>query len=151
MLGEIKEDLPFISCSQFKPTLLDGQLCYSLNLTSVDTERKETGKRGGLVIILDIGVQNTDQTLKGDSISKNENPLAFASSEVAADSARIYLNTLSSFTDYRAGSYVMTALKKMTGTESFLKQTDKEKKCSIETLEDCQAKRYIDRVQKVCG
>ena len=71
MLGEIKEDLPFISCSQFKPTLLDGQLCSSLNLASVDTERKETGKRGGLVIILDIGVKNTDQTLKGDSISKN--------------------------------------------------------------------------------
>ena len=81
----------------------------------------------------------------------NENPFALASSGVDASSAKIYFNTLSSFTDYRAGSYAMTALKKMTGTDSFLKQTDEEKKCRIETPEDCQAKSFIESVQKKCG
>ena len=45
----------------------------------------------------------------------------------------------------------MTSLKKMTGTDSFLKQTNEEKKCRIETVEDCQARSFIDRVQEKCG
>ena len=93
-------------------------------------------------------MQNIEVVQKEDS---NENPFVLASSGIDACSARIYLNTLSSFTDFRAGSYAMTSLKKMTGTDSFLKQTDEEKKCRIETLEDCQARSYIDRVQEKCG
>ena len=100
------------------------------------------------MILIDIGVQNIEEAQNDDS---NENPFALASSGIEAGSARIYLNTLSSFTDFRAGSYAMTSLKKLTGTESFLTQTDEEKKCSIETLEDCQARSYIDRVQEKCG
>ena len=100
------------------------------------------------MIILDIGVQNTRKRQSEDS---NKQPLALASSGVDSGSARIYLNTLSSFTDYRAGRYAMTALKKMSGTEGFLKQTDEEKKCRIETLEDCQARSYIEIVQQECG
>ena len=100
------------------------------------------------MIINNIGVKNTDNSQIEES---NDNPFALASSEVDASSARIYLNTLSTFTDYRARSYAMTALKKMTGTDSFLDQTDEEKKCRIESLEDCQARSYIDRVQEKCG
>ena len=66
-------------------------------------------------------------------------------------SARIYLNTLSSFSDYRAGSYAMSALKKMTGTDSFLKQTNKLNNCKLETIESCQEKSYLDKVQESCG
>ena len=148
MLGDMKSNLNFTACSQFKPTVLEGQRCYYLNLTSKDTGKTGTGKGAGLVIIIDIGVQNTDETQSEDS---NENPLSLDSSGVDASSARIYLDTLASFTDSRAGSYPMTALKKMTGTESFLKQTDEEKKCRIETLEVCQARSYIDKVQEKCG
>ena len=148
MLGKTKYGLNFTACSQFQPIVLKGQLCYSLNLTAIDTGKTETGKGSGLVIIIDIGVENTDETKIRDS---NKNPLALEASEVDADSARIYLNTLSSFSDYRPGSYAMTALKKMTGTESFLIQTDEEKKCMLETLEDCQAKSFIGRVQNKCG
>ena len=148
MIGDINNNLPFTACSQFRPTVLEGQRCYYLNLTSIDTGKSGKGKGAGLVIIIDIGVQNTDETQSEDS---NENPLSLASSGVDASSARIYLDTLSSFTDSRAGSYAMTALKKMIGTDSFLKQTDEEKKCRIETVEDCQARSYIDRVQEKCG
>ena len=148
MLGEMKEGLNFTACNKFQPIVLEGQLCYSLNLTSIDTWKTKKGKGVGLVIIIDIGVQNAETLLIQDF---NKNPLAFAPSGVDAGSSRIYLNTLSSFTDYRAGSYAMNALKKMTGTESFLKQADKEKKCRIGTLEDCETKSFIDRVQKKCG
>ena len=150
MLGTVHNGLNFTACSQFQPTVLEGQLCYSLNLNAIDTGKTQQGKGNGLVIIIDnnIGVQNTDNMQIKDS---NKNPLALAYSGVDSDSARIYLNILSSFTDYRAGSYAMSALKKMTGTETFRKQTDEEKKCMLETLEACQTKKYIDRVQKKCG
>ena len=99
-------------------------------------------------MLIDTGVENTDEI---HIMESNINPLAFASSVIDANSARVYINTLSSFTDYRAGSYAMSALKKMTGTKSFLKQNDKAKKCRIEAKEDCQAKSYIERLQKKCG
>ena len=151
MLGEMKEGLNFTACSKFKPTILEGQLCYSLNLNLIDKDRKqktETGKGAGLVIILDTGMKQIDSM---NSQESNENPLAFGSSGVDVSSARIYLNTLSSFTDHRAGQYAMSVLKKVTGTESFLKQTDEKKKCQTESLEDCQAKSSIYRIQKRCG
>ena len=148
ILGAVKDDLNFTACSHFQPTVLEGQLCYSLNLTTIDTGNAKSGKGAGLVIIIDEGVQITDETQNKES---NENPRDLAALGVVSDSARIYLNTLSGFTDSRAGSYALTALKKMTGTGSFLKQSDREKKCRIGTLEDCEAKRYIERVQERCS
>ena len=112
MLGEIKHGLNFTACSQLHPTVLEGQLCYSLNLTSIETGKAEAGKGSGLVIIVDIGIQNSFETQSKDSKKENRNPLALASSRLDASSARIYLNTLSSYSGYRAGSYAMTALRK---------------------------------------
>ena len=66
-------------------------------------------------------------------------------------SARIYLNTLSGFTTYRAGRYAMSAIKKMSGTDSFLQQTDNIKGCQIEAFEDCQRKRFMAKLQQRCG
>ena len=100
------------------------------------------------MIIIDTGLENTDETQSEDS---NANPLVLASSGVDANSGRLYINTLASFTDYRAGSYAMSALKKMTGTDSFLKQTNKLNNCKLETIESCQEKSYLDKVQESCG
>ena len=148
LLGKEKEGINFTFCNQFRPTLLDSQLCYSLNLSSIVREKTVTGKRAGLVFLLDVGGKTNDETHVDQS--KIENALDLESSGTDTSSATIYLNTMSSYIDYRAGSYAMTALKKMTGTESFLKQTTEERKCMIQTLERCQATSYIDSVQKKC-
>ena len=68
-----------------------------------------------------------------------------------ATSTRLYLNTLSSFSDSRAGSYALSALRKMTGTDNFLKQTEADRKCRIASLEDCQARSFLETVQERCG
>ena len=47
--------------------------------------------------------------------------------------------------------YALTALKKMTETDNFLKEIYEDKNCRVETLEACQARIYIDRVQEKCG
>ena len=44
LLGQTRQDLPFTACSQFQPTILEGQRCYSLNLTAIDTGKAGTGK-----------------------------------------------------------------------------------------------------------
>ena len=78
-------------------------------------------------------------------------PLTFESQTVDKNAVRIYLNTLTSFSDFRAGRYVMTGLKKMTGTPEFLKLDDQDRKCQIEPMEECFNKALIEEVKKECG
>ena len=66
-------------------------------------------------------------------------------------SAMMYLNTLSPFSAYSSGEYIMTALKKTTGTENFLNIPDEERKCHLETFEQCQNKRFLEEVVNRCG
>ena len=153
LLGQTSPALNSVVCSRFQPTILEGQLCYVLNLTSIRTNRARAGQKAGLMIFLDQGNTNGGREKSRDGInSKDEiKDLDLDDSEEDSYSARIYFNTLASFTDTRSGSYAMSSLKKMTGTESFLAQTDEQKKCMIQTQEDCQAERYVEYVQKQCG
>ena len=149
LLGQKPEGINFTTCSQFQSVVLEGQLCYSLNLTSLQARKTKSGKRAGLVLLIDSGGQNNEEPQKEKV--KVENTLDLESSGADDHSPKIYLNTLSSFTDFRVGSYAMTSLKKMTGTDSFLKLTDAEKKCRKGTVEDCRAKKYLNTVQQKCG
>ena len=58
--------------------------------------------------------ENTEES-KEDITSLN-----FETVSNEKSSARIYLNTLASFTDYKSGSYGVFSLKKMTGMDNFL-------------------------------
>ena len=149
LLGKNQEGINFTACSHFQPTILEGQLCYSLNLSSLKTRKTKSGKRAGLVLLIDSGGQTNERSQKEETTI--EHTLDLESTGADDHSPKIYLDTLASYTDFRVGSYAMTSLKKMTGTGSFLKQTDKEKKCRIGTFEDCQANSYLDTVQKKCG
>ena len=53
LLGEKKEGLKFTVCSKFKATVLDGQLCYSLNLSSIQTLKSKPGEKASLMIFID--------------------------------------------------------------------------------------------------
>ena len=111
-------------------------------------------KGSGLTIILDQGIlSNSDKPNKVEEEEKEntERSLDLRTTTFEDNSARIYLSTLSSFTDHRAGSYALTALKKITGTENFLKQPNAVKKCITGTYEECQATTYIENVLKQCG
>ena len=152
LLGQKTDGISFTACSKFQPTVLEGQLCYSLNLNMIARGTTGAGLDNGIFILLDSGISEQEENMEIDTLGLEEIVTIKMEPFIPIDSsARIYLNTLSNVSNYRAGSYAMTALKKMTGTASFLKQTDKEKHCRSQTIEDCQAKSYIDRVQKKCG
>ena len=154
LLGQARQDLPFIVCSQFQPTVLEGQLCYSLDL-KINTTMSSTGKRNGLIIFIDQGLAEEGKPTAEDSLTmKNVKELVSLDTEAIGqdtNDARIYLNTLSSFTDVRSGSYAMTSLKKMTGTDSFLELPLDKKLCQIGTFEDCQVQNYAVKVLEQCG
>ena len=151
LLGQTRQDLPFTVCSQFKPSVLEGQLCYSLDLNNIKTQIKT---KVNLILLLDPSsstsshnptkTSNLYKKYKGASYL-NLDPLSHSSRN-----ARIYLNTLASYTGYRAGSYAMSGLKKMTGTKNFLNLPEQFKKCQIESFEDCNVKRYLQEIQTKC-
>ena len=146
LLGQTRQDLPFTVCDKFQPVLLEGQICYSLNVSLVDAEKPKAGPEYGLVFLLDSG------TVKHNGHpSQMTPPLTFESQMVDKNAARIYLNTLTSFSDFRAGRYVMTGLKKITGTSEFLALEDQDRKCQIEPMEECLSKAFIEEVKKECG
>ena len=104
-------------------------------------------------MVLDQSTTEIEQDTKGANEVENEDSsqMNLVPKSNEDKSVRIYLNTLSSFSDHRAGTYSMTALKKMTGTKSFLALPDVDKGCQLDTFEDCYTKHYIKSVLEQCG
>ena len=147
-----QDNLTFDICSGFKPTLLEGQLCYSMDLSLIGLPETKEGVQNGLVLILDPGTNmETKETRtmhqEGGHIS-TLNPTPVKANQ---NSAKIYLNTLSSFTDIGAGSFALSVLKKITGTKGFLNLADETKNCQTESLEDCMVKAYVEEGLSQCG
>ena len=153
LLVQTSTDLPFPICSQFRPTALEGQLCYSLNVSALNPPKSKVGFNNGLFLILDEGTLRSSAFAQPRQLRKPSNILSLQlkDSDAHKRSVRIYLNTLASFTDYRNGSYSMNVLKKMTGTRKFMDLPDKEKYCSVEPFEQCQIHQYFNKVQSSCG
>ena len=56
LLGSTRQDLPFPVCDKFKPTMIEGQLCYSIDLSTNDVQTKNK-KGNSLLLLLDPGTQ----------------------------------------------------------------------------------------------
>ena len=152
MLGQTNHALNSVVCSKFKPTVLKGQLCYSIDSSSLPNVETKEGMKNGLVLILDPGRQEDMGEKKTGLIPEDHiMSLNLESKIEISSSAWIFLNTLARYANFGAGSYAMTALKRMKGTDSFLHLPDEEKKCQIETSADCHAKQYIKKVRAECG
>ena len=136
-LGHPRQDLPFTACDKFRPTVLQGQLCYSLDLSLIATNRTKADLREGLLLMIDPGRYEDE----------NDEP----SMKLDTDGFKIYVNTLESFTGLKSGSYAMSNLKKMTGTENFKQLPDDTKHCQLDTYEKCQADMFLRTVQDECG
>ena len=53
ILGEKTPELSHTICNKFEPTVLEGQLCYSLDLAETVKKSTKAGKSNGLFIMLD--------------------------------------------------------------------------------------------------
>ena len=125
ILGEKRPELSQTICSKFKPTVLEGQLCYSLDLAKTAKKSTKAGKANGLFIMIDPSPYSQNGSDKLDIEDQSTRQL------------KVFFHTLAQDTAYGPGTYTMSALKRMTGTESFQQLPDKQKKCSVHDRERC--------------
>ena len=121
-------------CDQFQPTILEGQLCYTLDIAKLGKRPTKSGKSYGLRLLLDPNPYqpNTADNKAGDQ------------------SFKVFIHTLAQYTTFGPGMYGMSDLKKMTGTKSFKQLPENQKKCRVHNREECQTLNYLDQVQKEC-
>ena len=127
-------------CDKFEPTILEGQLCYSLNVTKFERKATKTGKKNGLFLLLDPNpypVKSSNGRVKN---AKNDQ-----------ESFKVYIHTLTQHSLFGPGVYSMHILKKMTGTESFRQLQDNKKNCQVHSRELCQTIKFLERVKENCN
>ena len=128
------KDFPL--CSSFLPTILEGQLCYKLQLNKTSGQ----GKESELLLLLDF---NEDRSLQ--VYSKNDTPnltnktLSFgtAVTSLQGSLAKVQINTLSPYYNFGGGIYKMFVVKRMTAKDDFLKMPLKDRNCEVELYEHC--------------
>ena len=52
---------------------------------------------------------------------------------------------------YGPGTYALSNLKRMTGTESFQQLPERQRRCLVHNREMCQTKKFLDQVQSKCN
>ena len=132
ILGENINGLDFPWCNAFKPTILDGEVCYALNINTLVSKGSMVSKAGrgkGLLLAIDNGISVEPQQDK-DIIEIKK---GFIRTELVGTGKRARLHILTShrYKDSRSGIYTLKDLKQMTGTENFLAMSDDMKKCQL--------------------
>ena len=123
-------------CDKFELKILEGQRCFSLDVAKMIGKTK-TGRANGLFLLLDPNPYQLNITEENVPSSKDQ-------------SFKVIVHTLAQFTTYGSGSYAMSALKKMTGTNSFLQLPEEDKMCFVHDREDCQTQKYLKQVHTKC-
>lgn len=129
-LGEKLANLSVPACTLFHPSVLGGQLCYQLDWQQPVGE----GKDRGLFFVVDTGMEKS---------SREGGGRIYAHSEANVRAAKVYIHTLSRYTGYGPGSYEMTSVKKVGGSDRFLALPDLQKQCQMEAYEDCQLREFF--------
>ena len=152
-MGQRIKGLDYPVCDKFEPTILDGQVCYALDIKAalpIAKGKTQPGKGKSIFLAVNEHMALADQTISPEE--EYTNTSTFETGEVIRKGTpTINLGTLLRLTDSRPGLYEMTALKKMTGTSSFLALSDNQKKCQIEKQESCHTRKYVENVQHRCG
>ena len=146
VLGSLLPDLPFTSCSLAYHTVLDGQLCYYFNVSSMATKVTQEGRTNGLMILLDFAPPTISEVKTESETKWGRESAIIGMSENNKNSVRLFVQTLSRFS-----SFAISCLQKMIGTKSFLGLPDDIKKCQDEALEECHLKQFFKDVTEDCG
>jgi len=129
MIGKNLEN--FTYCDKFMPIHLDGQLCYSLNISQVISSKPKVRVENSLAIVLD-------------------QPSGFWLSGQEKSVATIHLDRIGGYSSKRPGKYYMSNLKKMTGTDAFMALSNSEKECQLDSYNDCKTESILSELENVC-
>ena len=130
-MGEYAFDLEFPACNKFTPTLFDGQMCYALNLD----RKAQQGKGYGLWLLMDPGTKILARYY--ESSEEEEGGYVSTRELIPTHYISYNINTLTGYSDSRAGMYILSALKRKTVTEDFLGLPDSTTGCQTEAEDLC--------------
>ena len=141
LLGKERSQLNNLTlCDKFEPTILEGQICYSLDIAQMEKGPTKQGKTNGIFLLLDPYPYqlNSSATKKKEQMN-------------TLQSFKVYIHTLSQFDTYGPGTFSMSTLKSITGTKIFKQLPDNQKKCMVHNQEKCQSDKFLDHVKKNCS
>ena len=78
-------------------------------------------------------------------MSKEKFNIHRAVESIQGKSAKIQINTLSPYIGFGGGTYMMTAVKRMTSKKDFLKMPLKDRNCEVELYEDCRTRKLLEK------
>ena len=152
ILGKRINGLDFPVCNAFKPTILDGELCYALNIKDLKQKEGKVSKAGrgeGLLLAIDNGI--SVEPLHDKSTVEVKKDFIRTQLKTEGKRARLHILTSHRHEDSRPGIYTLKNLKLMTGTDNFLAMSDDVKKCQIKPKEECRSQRFVKEIQRRCG
>ena len=136
--------ITFPLCSAFLPTILEGQLCYELKLNATSGQ----GKRNELMFVLDY---NDDRSVQ---ISSKPKKRAFSKRTMNFDdavdslqgiSAKVHIGTISPYTHFGGGIYMMSEVKRMRAKVAFLEMPLSQRNCKVELYEVCRTRKLLKK------
>ena len=148
-ISDMRPNFSFPVCNSFRPTILEGQLCYKLQVNTTSGK----GKQNELVLLLDyqedLSLQHSFEN-EDDSDPLITNDLNFDAmkSEQKKD-ARIQIATLSSYKIFGEGNYKMFAVKKMTAKTGFLEMPMKDRNRQVEPYEECRTRALLAECKEI--
>ena len=100
-------------------------------------------KENELMMLLDYNedrsLQTSSTTRSASESSKESLNFDKAFSSIQDVSAKVHINTLSPYIGFGGGVYKMTVVKRITATKDFLQMPLEDRKCDIESYEDCRS------------
>ena len=113
------------------------------------TEPSSHGQQNSLLLLLDYNEQLSLQTFfqkKESSANPSDMFINFENKleSKQIESAKIHIDNLSSYNGFGEGVYTMTDVKRMTSKEDFLKLPIKDRKCNVESYEDCRTRILLE-------
>ena len=148
--GKVLTNISFPVCNLFDPVVYDGKLCYQVDLSKkIPKETTTQGK--GLTLIIDANIEKSVRKLIEHEVKKD--PKSLDLQEASAESKRLVgvnIGTLAPYQAFGPGNYILTSIKQMSATESFLAMSQEKRECKIERSEACQERMFQQGIQN-CG
>ena len=148
--GKFISNISFPVCDLFDPVVLDGRLCYQIDMTK-EMPKASTVRGEGLTLIIDA---NIDKSVSKEMKKEVKNNLkSFDLREAPVETKKfveLNIGTLAPYSAFGPGNYILTAVKRMSATEGFLSMSKKKRECEKEKFESCQ-KRLFQEGVKTCG
>ena len=151
LIGAYVTNKSFPVCNMFRSTAYEGKLCYRLDINKDLTRQRDFfhGKESGLMLVIDTNKERSLNILKRKKkahLWHHEDLMILAGIQKNFQTLpRIHIGTLAAYTGYGQGDYMMSSLKQISGTDSFLAKPDDEKECSIEKFEKCQMRKAAEK------